>query len=224
MSQSENLILETAADILKFDRATGCLVSLRSKATPDQEFIAWVPDHPAFVIGYLDEEREYRLLTSGQAETVEIQQVRRGEHQVLSASYRRVGGRDVHVAFSVQASGQDRFSRWRISLDNAAGIKVVDIQFPFLVCPYNLGGAPGSEAILLPFFNGRLIRAPGGGASGPTGKLLPDSWRAWEFTALNGDLDASRSRRAAWGCPRGRLAAPGTAHDRIRHRPRQFHG
>ena len=65
MSQSEYLLLETAADILKFDRATGCLVSLRSKAVPDQEFIAWTPDHPAFVIGYLNEEREYRLLTSG---------------------------------------------------------------------------------------------------------------------------------------------------------------
>ncbi len=44
-----------------------------------------------------------------------------------------------------------------------------------------------SEAILLPFFNGKLIRAPGAG--GPTGKLLADSWRAWEFTSLNGDLD-----------------------------------
>ena len=108
---------------------------------------------------------------------------------MLSASYRQIGGRDVHVTFSVHASEQDAFSRWRISLDNAAGLQVVDVQFPFLVCPYNLGGAPGSEAILLPFFNGRLIRAPGAGAAGPTGKLLPDSWRAWEFTALNGDLD-----------------------------------
>jgi len=58
MPESETIPLETAADILRFDRATGCLVSLRSKATPDQEFIAWAPDHPAFVIGYLDEKRE----------------------------------------------------------------------------------------------------------------------------------------------------------------------
>ena len=189
MSQSQPLVLETAADILKFDRATGCLVSLCSKAVPDQEFIAWAPEHPAFVIGYLDEEREYRLLPSAKAEKVEIQQDRLDGSQVLSASYRQIGGQDIHVTFTVHASKQDPHSRWRISLDNATGIQVVDIQFPFLVCPYDLGGTPGSEAILLPFFNGRLIRAPGGGASGPTGKLLPDSWRPWEFTALNGDLD-----------------------------------
>jgi len=76
------------------------------------------------------------------------------------------------------------------------GRQVVDVQFPFLVCPYDLGGAAGSEAVLLPFFNGRLIRAPGAGFgvsaqpnAGPTGKLLLGSWRAWEFTSLNGDLD-----------------------------------
>jgi hypothetical protein len=117
MSQSEPLILEIATDILTFDRATGCLASLRSKATPDQEFIAWAPDHPAFVIGYLDEEREYRLLTPATAESVEVRCERQGDSQALSASYRRVGGRDLHVTLDVQAAKQERFSRWRISLE-----------------------------------------------------------------------------------------------------------
>ena len=86
---------------------------------------------------------------------------------MLSASYRQIGGQDVHVTFSVHASEQDAFSRWRISLDNAAGLKVVDIQFPFLVCPYNLGGEPGSEAILLPFFNGQAHPCARSRRSGP---------------------------------------------------------
>ena len=183
MSPTETLTLETAADTLRFDRATGCLVSLRSKAAVDQEFIAWAPDHPAFVIGALDEEREYRLLTSASAEAVEVG----CDGQTLTAAYRRVGGQELHVTLSVRAAAHDRFSRWQISLDNVAGLHVVDVQFPFLVCPYDLGGAADSEAILLPFFNGRLIRAPRPGSA--TGKLLPDSWRAWEFTSLNGDLD-----------------------------------
>ena len=96
MSPTETLTLETAADTLRFDRATGCLVSLRSKAAVDQEFIAWAPDHPAFVIGALDEEREYRLLTSASAEAVEVGY----DGQTLTRSEERRVGKECRSRWS----------------------------------------------------------------------------------------------------------------------------
>ncbi len=53
-------VLETVGDVLSLEPEMGRLVSLRSKAAPNQEFIASVPDHPVFVLQYLHDRRQYR--------------------------------------------------------------------------------------------------------------------------------------------------------------------
>jgi hypothetical protein len=182
---TRDLTLETSLDRLQFN-AHGCLVSLRSKAGAEQETIAWQPDHPAFVIGYLDEDRQYRLMSSADAQSVTVDRADDGETSTLTFTFHALAGQELDVTCTVGASRDDPFSRWRIRVNNRAGMIIVDVQYPFLVCPYDIGGA-SSPYILLPYWNGRLLHAAV--AADLTRKLVPDSWRAWEFTSVNGDMD-----------------------------------
>jgi hypothetical protein len=168
------LPLTTAGDTLGFERATGRLVSLRSHAAPEQEFIAPAPEHPAFVIQYLDEDGRYRQLTSLMAETVEVT----GDETRLVACYRRLGGRQVHVIFTVRAEAGNRFSHWGISVENRAGLRITDVQFPFVVASYAL---EGNRAILWPLVMGELLRNPA------PDHLAPDFPYAWQFHPEHGD-------------------------------------
>ena len=181
--------LETLTDTLQFDPHTLALVSFCSKAVPDQEFIAHTDKHPVFVIGCLDKHRQYRWLDSHQAETVQVEPDGVGG---LKAVYSKIAGLDLEVTFQVRTSRDDRFTRWNISLTNTAGLEIVDVQYPFIVCPYDLDGTPGTEAILLPhgYGSGRLIEKPGEAVvAGPAWKqkLPADCLREWEFCARMGD-------------------------------------
>jgi len=169
------LCLTTVCDILRFECATGRLVSLRSHMAPEQEFIAFAPEHPAFVIQYLDDDGKYRQLTSLTAETVEVV----GEETRLIAHYRKLDGREIDVTFTVRAEAGDRFSRWEITVENGAGLRIVDVQFPFIVASYAL---PGSRALLRPYNMGELIVNP------QPEHLAPDFPFAWQFHPDNTDF------------------------------------
>ena len=182
--------LETLGEALGFDAGTGQLVSFRSRAAKDQEFIAAAKEHPVFIIDWLDENRECRQLTSAQASEVKVTCDGDGAGKTLTATFRRIADLGLHVTFQVKARRTEKFSRWSLTLTNDAGIEVVDVQFPFVVCAYELGGAAGSETVVLPhgYGSGRLIRHPGsvnsaGGTSVPS--RLPDDSGVWEL--IRGD-------------------------------------
>src|SRR6185295_3172346 len=94
----------------------------------------------------------------------------------VSLFYKKVGGLDVDVTVSVRASRAAPGSRWGITVRNGAGLRIVDVQFPFVVCRYDLGGEPGSETLVLPHDFGRILRAP------TFEKIGPDSPLAWQLT------------------------------------------
>ena len=58
------ITLETSHDTLQLCTQTGRLLSFRSKAAPDQEFMATNKDDPVFVIQYLDEANHFRQIAS----------------------------------------------------------------------------------------------------------------------------------------------------------------
>ena len=178
--------LETLGEALGFDASTGQLVSFRSRSAKDQEFIAAAKEHPVFTIDWLDENREHRQLTSAQAGEVKVACDGDGAGKTLTATFRRIAGLGLHVTIQVQARRTEKFSRWSLTLTNDAGIEVVDVQFPFVVCAYALGGAAGSETVVLPqgYGSGRLIHRPGpANSAGATPDLskLPDDSGAWQL-------------------------------------------
>jgi len=184
-----SLTLETLTDVLQFDARTLAFLSFRSKSAPEQEFIAYSSQNPVFIIGFLDEKRQYCWLTSDQAEDIRVSQDGSGR---LMAVYSKIAGMELQVSCEVTASQTDRFSKWNISLSNHAGLDIVDIQYPFIVCSFDLHGTPGTEAILLAhgYGSGRLIEKPGEAVTaGPAWqqKLAPDCRGEWEFCSRKGD-------------------------------------
>ena len=165
------LLLENANHSLAFDRKTGRLLSLRAKEAPDQEFAVASDALPVFVIQHLTEKSEFRQISSAEARKVDIQST----GTALIARFSGLAGLDLAATVTVRMAENDPLSYWSMSVRNHAGIAITDIQFPFVVAPYHLGGTPGSEALLQPLTTGRFIQAPG------PGDLEPDSPHAWQF-------------------------------------------
>jgi len=170
--------LATALDRLEFDPNSGQLISFRRKSVPDQEFILHQLNDPVFLIQYLDENKRYRQLASTQAENIQI----RLEKNTLLMAFERLKGMAVDVTVAVHASPEEDASRWSIALHNDCEILVTGVQFPFVVLPYTLGGAPGSEELVQPLGSGALLKSP------RPQDIAPDDPHTWQLTPANGDI------------------------------------
>jgi hypothetical protein len=171
------LSLATGNHQLSFDSATGALVSIRASQAPEQEFVAAGAKLPVFNIQFLDGENTFRQINSLEAAETVIAHSPDGTE--VTMSFKRLAGRDLHAAVRVRISSEQDPSYWSISLDNRAGLLITNVQFPFIVLSYDLKGAPQSEALLVPFWLGRLHSAP------KPEDLEPDSPHAWQFNPEN---------------------------------------
>ena len=192
MDAGTTICLESSHDVLLFDAATGALVSFRSKAVPDQEFIIAGSPQPVFVVQYLDEKRRFRQCQSDEAAEVEVGIVASSEDggtTTLTAQFRQLAGLDLDVTVTVRAAANDRYSYWSLSLRNGGDLgqgspvadRITDVQFPFIVSPYSLDGEPGTEALLYPFGPGVLLESP------KPQDLQPDCPQTWQMRPENGD-------------------------------------
>ena len=176
MSKATPLVLRTKCDTLGFDSVTARLISCRSHAVPDMEMIAPAPDDPAFVIRYLNDQRDFQNLLSSaaQAITVAVRTEADGA-TLLTAHYSRIGGLDLHVDFSVRVMDTERFSRWSLTVENGGELELVHVEFPFVVCDDDLGGSPDETFVVLPqgYGCGRVLH------NAALGNDIP---AAWELT------------------------------------------
>ena len=183
MDQQAPIALETASARLEFDPHSGQLVSLRPQWAPRHQFIAAGTSRPVFVIQCLDDSRQYSRLSSFDADSTDVRFEQGAGRQTLALHFGGIGGLDLSLTATVQASATEALSRWSMSLTNGAGLEVVDVQFPFVVASYAPGGEAAGEALLLPHGTGRLIADP------QPADLPPDRSEAWEFRPENGDTN-----------------------------------
>ena len=144
-------------------------------------------------VQYLDAERRYRQISSLQAEEVTVrgeaaEAGEAGAYGAVMATYRRLAGLDLDVTVTVRAGAagnpSESFpgaSRWSLRLHNGAGLRIIDVQFPFVLLRYHLDGSPGSEALLWPYGPGVLLHAP------QPQDLAPDDPHTWQMRPENGD-------------------------------------
>jgi hypothetical protein len=172
---ADSVTLENNNHRLRFDPTTGAIVSLSSGHGISQEFIPKGVRLPVFRIQYLDKLNTFRQIDSLLAtETSVIKSA-----QSVSMSFRKLGGQDLHATVGVRITSEEQPSYWSFTLENRSGLRIADVQFPFLVLSYELGGKPGSEELIVPFWLGRLYRSP------KPQDLEPDSPRAWQFRPEN---------------------------------------
>jgi hypothetical protein len=184
-----DITLKTKLDALTLDLDTGRLVRLAPLADRERNLIADADDHPAFVLQYLSD-GAYVTLDSRQAELAATP-----SDESLTLAFSHVGGLDLDVTLTVQASPDDRFSRWTATVRNGAGLLVTDLQFPFVVVPDD-----AEATVLLPEVQGVLT----GGRQRP-----PDEPRRWQFWPENGNSQhypgRSFAQFLAWYTPRAGL-------------------
>jgi hypothetical protein len=170
------LVLKSASETLAFDRRSGRLVSFRSACAPGVEFIASAPDHPVFVIQGLDSRRAWFRITSRDAAAVSISATDKNGRRVVTMQFRGLAGLDLSVTTTVAACAGEPGSRWGLSVRNGAGLRITDVQYPFVVVGYGLHGT-----VLLPHYAGREMVDPAPEALGP------DDDAAFQFSPENGD-------------------------------------
>ncbi len=171
-----HVVLQTSLDRLELDAASGRLVSLTPLDAPQVELIASAPDHPAFLLQYLDERGEYQTLDSRAATQVAATCEDVAAGQVLTLAYTGVGDRDLDVTLTVRTSRDRPLSHWSAHVRNGGQLPVVDLQFPYVVVPATADGA-----VLLPAGFGELPQ----GAS--LAHLPVDEPRQWQFLPENGN-------------------------------------
>jgi hypothetical protein len=171
------IALETSNHKLAFDDKTARLLSLRSNLAPDQEFNVSNEEMPVFVIQYLTHGKQFRQIASSEAHDVKVQIA----DKTLTAEFTMLGGLDLAATVTVRTMDNDPASYWSIAIRNHADLAITDVQFPFVVAPYNLGSKPGSESLLQPLMTGRFWQAP------RPEELEPDSPHAWQFRPENTD-------------------------------------
>jgi hypothetical protein len=137
--------------------------------------LADAADLPAFAIQYLVDGGDYMRLDSHDAGPPEVKVNERGDSVRLTIAFRRVGGLDLDVTLTILASIGDRFSRWRATVRNGAGLRIVDLQFPFVV-------VPAEGAVAIPSgHGGQLVQGEG------LAQLPADEPARWQFVPENGN-------------------------------------
>lgn len=180
--------LETLTDVLSFDRASLRLISFVSKVASDQQFIDYLPEHPAFDIGYYDAKRRYRLIGSLSSQSVEVTE----KFGKLTGYYKGVGGFNLDVICTIQANINDRYTKWNITVINNEGLDIIDVQYPYVICRYEMDGTPNTESIVLPHGYGSGHVISGGLRFHPNAerhRLVADDWKRWELHERNGNCN-----------------------------------
>src|ERR1051326_6959393 len=177
--EPDDAVLENTNHKLRFDRRTGRLTSFRAKSAPEQEFIVSNGQIPVFVIQYLTAEREFRQIVSSDARESGISLESTG--QSLTFIYSGLSGMDLAATVKIRMADGQPSSSWSISIHNGAGLLITDVQFPFVIARYQLGGRSGAEALIRPLGTGRFWQAP------KPQDLEPDSPHAWQFRPENTD-------------------------------------
>jgi hypothetical protein len=172
------LVLRNSNHALGFNKSTGQLLSFEADG---QQFVSAAPKDPVFVIQYLDQTDEFQQLDSTKSKSISARVTEDGNASVLTAAFSGIGGVELDATVTVRQSADSPLSRWSITISNRAGLRITDVQFPFVVVRYNLGGGEGSEQMLIPSVAGRLLVAP------QPQDLEPDSPHAWQFRPENGD-------------------------------------
>src|SRR5262245_32047554 len=171
---------ESCAVVL--NERTGALASFRASQAPDQEFLA--PGHgeyPLFVVQYLDARGRLRQLSSLEADAVALTR-RQGDHgDEIRIAFERVGELGLSATAVVRRQPDDPAVYWDFAAELPRPARVLNVQYPYAVVRYDLGGDRDGASLLRPWMEGRLHRRL------RPHHFPPDSPDLWPLTPRNGD-------------------------------------
>lgn len=190
----ELIRLDSKAGMVCLSASDMALVSMRAGFDSGQEFAAQMKNLPTFVIGYFDDKRRYRHISSKSFSKVNIaQSTDGGGRQTVTGVFSGLVAFDITVTVTATSCKCSEYVDFGITLDNQSDVQVFQVQYPYVVCRFHLDGEKGSETIALPhgYGSGRIIKNAGDAVfSGGwwSRKLRPDSSRTWEISTASGGI------------------------------------
>ncbi len=149
--------LRTANCALSLNERTGGLASFRAAHAPDQEFL--VPNHadfPLFVIQYLDAQHRLQEISSLEAGNVTSACTTDAAGDQVRLSYEHLGALDLSAEVTARAGHDDPAILWELSLNLLQPVVILNVQFPYVVVSYAMGGDPDATKLLQPYYFGLL--------------------------------------------------------------------
>ena len=180
----ENITLKSSTGSMTLRGRDMAILSMIDRAS-GQEFIDASADTPAVVVGYLDKRKFYRNVDSRECKSIAVSAAEKDGAMTVEGVFTGFRGMDIVLTLRASASPGDPNFDFTVELQNRDGSRVIDIQYPFVLCRFDLGGERGTETIALPhgYGTGQIIKNPGESIFGVARKLNADSNKAWEFSA-----------------------------------------
>jgi hypothetical protein len=175
--------LRSESCTVQLNDRTGALASWRANHAPEQEFL--VERHgegPLFVVQYLDPDGRLRQASSLEASAVAVRRGG-GGGEAIGISYRGIGEPGLSATAVVRRVAGDPALYWDFAATLASPCRVLNVQFPYLVARYDLGGDRPGTRLLRPLMEGRLYQGP------RPHQFAPDHPELWQLLPVNGDSD-----------------------------------
>jgi hypothetical protein len=137
---------------------------------------------PAFQLQYIDGGGNFRQLSSHDRRTHGSDRSETPDETVLHSSFLDLGGVGIDVDVTVRCPRDEALTYWSLSLRQPHGVVIADVQFPFVVAPYDYE-AGGPTKLLIPMREGRLHEAP------RPEDLEPDHPSTWQFLSAHNSFD-----------------------------------
>jgi len=183
----DHITLHSAGGSMKLRASDMAVISMIDGAS-GQEFISETQNTPAVVVGYLDKRKFYRNVDSGECQSISVSHNEQGDSITVEGVFTGFRGMDITLTLRASASKSDPHFDFTVELDNRDGSRVIDVQYPFILCRFDLMGEKGAETIVLPhgYGTGRIIKNASESTFDGFGwnrKLGADSNKAWEFSS-----------------------------------------
>lgn len=149
--------LGTATCGLTINERSGALSSFRATHAPDHEFL--VPDHgdfPLFVIQYLDDQQRLQEISSLEAGSVSLERTTNATGDEVRISYEHLGDLDLTAVVTVRVGQDDPAVLWGLMLTMPKPATILNVQFPYVVVSYEMGGDRDATKLLQPYYFGML--------------------------------------------------------------------
>lgn len=164
------------------DSANGSLASFLATFGIDRDLL--IPNHvelPLVKLDLMSSDRQFKTLTSLQAEKVHAEQSGDEKEQTVSIAFSGIGGLALDALVKIRCPGDETLAYWTLDLDNRTDLWIAHVQFPVIQIPFD-DAVDGHSSFLLSSISDGMLSGPvepsmAADPWGGIGRNTPEIWR-----------------------------------------------
>ncbi len=123
---------------LLIDSEKGAIASFRSTFGADRELL--IPGHarlPLFKIEFMNDQSEFKTVTSSEAKQVSISKSGNQDGQTITIEYTEIGQLPVDARVTIRCPSRETLTYWSLEVNNGTTSWIGHIQFPVIQVPFD---------------------------------------------------------------------------------------